>query len=62
MTAYWTNFGISYSPSGPGVPTWLPFAARADNIQSFVPPSASEETNFIASHHCRFWAPVINPS
>jgi len=61
MRSYWTDFATTQSPSGPGVPIWLPYAAGSDNIQSFVPPSASPEINFVAAHHCHFWAPIINP-
>ena len=61
MTQYWTDFAVTQSPSGNGVPAWLPFAKTTNNMQSFVPPSASEENNFYSVHHCGFWAPIINP-
>jgi para-nitrobenzyl esterase len=61
MTQYWTDFAVAASPSGTGVPQWLPFGRKTNNMQSFVPPGAAEETNFYAVHHCGFWAPVIDP-
>jgi para-nitrobenzyl esterase len=62
MTKYWTDFATAETPSGNGVPTWLPFARGSDNIQSFVPPTALAETDFSQEHHCGFWAPIINPA
>jgi para-nitrobenzyl esterase len=61
MSSYWTNFAVTESPAAPGVPSWLPFASKTNNMQSFVPPTAFEETNFASVHKCGFWAPVINP-
>jgi para-nitrobenzyl esterase len=61
MTQYWTNFAVNTSPSGTNVPQWLQFAKATNNMQSFVPPGAAEETNFYSTHHCGFWAPVIDP-
>ena len=62
MTKYWTNFATAQSPSTAAVPRWQNFAPGADNIQSFVPPTALPETDFTTVHRCRFWGPVINPS
>ena len=61
MRQYWTNFAVTQTPNSAGVPGWAAYATSRDNIQSFQPPSAHQESNFIAEHHCRFWDVVVNP-
>ncbi len=61
MRQYWTNFAVTQTPNGGTAPAWTAFSAARDNIQSFKPPSAQQETDFLAVHHCGFWDLVINP-
>ncbi len=61
MRQYWTDFAVRKTPNGGSAPAWAAYATARDDIQSFQPPSAHQETNFTAEHHCKFWDLVINP-
>ncbi len=61
MTQYWTNFAVTGSPSSPNVPGWARYIEKSNNMQSLAPSGPYQETDFSKVHHCRFWAPVINP-
>jgi para-nitrobenzyl esterase len=59
MQHYWTNFAKFGTPNSPGVPAWQNFNPLAGNFQSLIPPSPTQETNFIANHNCAFWAALL---
>ena len=59
MQHYWTNFAKFGTPNGSGVPAWQNFNPVAGNFQSLIPPSPTQETNFIANHNCAFWAALL---
>jgi para-nitrobenzyl esterase len=56
MTAYWTNFATTRSPNASTIPNWLPYTG---NVQSLVPATPVNETNFSTTHHCAFWDALI---
>ena len=58
MVGYWTTFAANGDPNGVGQPLWQRFTRNGQVMQSFVPPSASPETNFATVHQCEFWDTV----
>lgn len=61
MVDYWTSFAHDGSPDDRGASEWAPYALAEANIQSLAAPRATEESDFAQTHHCAFWAPVIDP-
>jgi para-nitrobenzyl esterase len=59
MQHYWTNFAKFGTPNSPGVPAWQNFNPLAGNFQSLIPPTPTQETNFIANHNCAFWPALL---
>jgi para-nitrobenzyl esterase len=55
MVGYWTTFAADGDPNFIGQPLWPHFTRANQTMQSFVPPSASPETNFATVHQCAFW-------
>lgn len=55
MVSYWTQFGKSGDPNGPGTPFWPAFTPANDVYQSLVPPTPQSTTGFAADHKCAFW-------
>ena len=62
MVAYWTSFARRGEPDAGNGPDWARFEPYEGYFQSLAPPRATDETDFSADHHCRFWRPVINPT
>ncbi len=56
MRQEWTSFAKSRVPSASGTPTWPPFTASGQAMQSLIPPEPAPETNFALEHRCAFWA------
>jgi para-nitrobenzyl esterase len=56
MRQEWTSFAKSGVPSAPGAAVWPRFTAAGQAMLSLVPPEPAPETNFVAEHHCAFWA------
>jgi para-nitrobenzyl esterase len=52
MTDYWTNFAKRGNPNAPGLESWPPFTARAENIKVLDEPGG----NLVGYHHdeCTF--------
>jgi para-nitrobenzyl esterase len=58
MVGYWTDFAKHGNPNGLGLsgrPLWPLFNRTQQQMQSFVPPTPSTETNFATVHQCAFW-------
>jgi para-nitrobenzyl esterase len=55
MVGYWTEFARSGDPNGFGQPHWPRFNRNQQQMQSFVPPNPTTETNFATVHQCDFW-------
>jgi len=55
MVGYWTTFAAFGDPNFFGQPLWPRFTRTNQEMQSFVPPGASPETNFATVHQCAFW-------
>jgi para-nitrobenzyl esterase len=55
MVGYWTEFARGGDPNGFGQPIWPRFDRNLQVMQSFVPPTATTETNFATTHQCAFW-------
>ncbi len=53
---YWTDFAARGFPTTFGTPFWPLFRNGSHQIQSLTEPAPSPETNFVAEHHCGFWA------
>src|ERR1700722_16128973 len=59
MQHYWNNFAKFGTPNSPGLPAWQNFNPLVGNFQSLIPPSPTQETNFVATHNCAFWAALL---
>ncbi|MFL6652828.1 MAG: carboxylesterase/lipase family protein [Sulfurifustaceae bacterium] len=57
MVSYWTTFARNGDPNSAATPAWPSYQAATDQLQSFVPPTASTISNFAVDHKCAFWAP-----
>jgi len=52
MIGYWTHFAKTGDPNSSGSPTWSPYSAVTDQIQSLVPPTPIVESTFDSNHQC----------
>jgi para-nitrobenzyl esterase len=56
MIAYWTRFAASGNPNLATAPSWPPYNAQTDLVQSMAPPTPSVKSDFDADHKCSsFW-------
>ena len=57
MIGYWTNFAKTGDPNFAGAPTWTPYSAATEQVQSLVPPTPIAESSFDSDHLCSaFWS------
>ena len=57
MVGYWTNFAKTGDPNFAGAPTWAPYSAATEQVQSLAPPTPKAESNFDSDHLCSvFWS------
>jgi carboxylesterase type B len=58
MAGYWTNFAKNGNPNGPGLESWSPFTASAENIKVLDEPAG----DLVGYHHteCTFLDQVPN--
>jgi para-nitrobenzyl esterase len=58
MLRYWTNFAKApqADPNGRRTPQWQPFSAQAPSTLELATESVTNKTDFVARHHCAFWA------
>jgi para-nitrobenzyl esterase len=56
MIAYWTRFAANGNPNLHNAPSWPPYNAQTDLVQSMAPPTPSVKSDFDADHKCSsFW-------
>ena len=56
---FWLNLARYNRPFAPESQAWLPFTNASQSVLSLVPPATAQETQFVANHHCAFWAPRL---
>jgi para-nitrobenzyl esterase len=56
MRQEWTSFAKTGVPSASGAPAWPRFTTVSQAMLSLVPPEPAIQSDFVAEHHCSFWA------
>lgn len=56
---FWLSLARYDRPLAPQSGAWLTFNNTSQDVLSLVPPATAIETNFVANHHCAFWAPRL---
>jgi para-nitrobenzyl esterase len=56
---FWLSLARYGRPLAPRSGAWLSFTNASPNVLSLVPPATAIESQFVANHHCAFWAPRL---